>query len=171
MINNKLLLAAGAAALSASFFSSIVTAATATGNASAEVLAPLSIVADTIAQMNFGQVSGDATVATTVVLTPGGGVNSTDGAGIIGGAPSAGNFDVTGAGTLAYDITLPPAPVTLTGTGFGGTMTVDTFTTPAASLNLVGGAGTFDVGATLKIGIGQAADTYIGTYDVTVNYQ
>ena len=172
MINNKLLLAAGTAALSASMFSTTVTAATDTGNASATVLAPLTITADIVAAMNFGSISGDADIATTAILTPAGGVTSPDGAGIFGGTPSAGNFDVTGQGTLAYDITLPAAAITLNTTPVSAnTMTVDTFTTPVASLSLLAGAGTFDVGATLHIGIGQAAADYTGTYDVTVNYQ
>ncbi len=170
MINNKLLLAAGAATLSASFFSTTVTAATATANGSATVLAPLSIVADAAAEMNFGDVSGDADAVTTVVLTPAGAVSSADGAGIFGGTPSGGNFDVTGAGTLTYDITLPlDGVVTLAGPGTA--MSVDSFTTPAASLSLTAGAGTFDVGATLTINAAQAAGVYTGTYDVTVNYQ
>jgi hypothetical protein len=169
-MNNKLLLAAGVAALSTSFFSTSVTAATDTGNASATVLTPLSIVADAVNAMDFGDVAGDANDPTTVVLTTGGTTSSDDGAST-GGTPSAGNFDVTGAGSLAYDITLPADDVvTLTGTG--DPMKVDSFTdSVGGSSSLTSGADTFDVGATLTINPNQAAGSYSGTYIVEVNYQ
>lgn len=170
MINNKLLLTAGAVALSASFFSITVTAATATGDASANVLTPLSITADAANAMDFGAVAGDATNPTTVVLTTGGATSSADGASTAG-TPSAGTFDVTGSGTLIYDITLPNDGV-VTLTGPGAAMSVDTFTdSVAGSSSLAAGTGTFDVGATLTINAGQTAGPYTGTYDVTVNYQ
>lgn len=170
MINNKLILATGVVTLSAGFFSTAVTAASDTANASATILAPLTITADAAAEMDFGDVSGDD-VATSVILTPAGGVSSTDGAGIFGGTPSGGNFDVTGAGTLAYDITLP-ANGTVTLGGPGTAMAVDDFTdSVSGSASLTGGVGTFDVGATLKLNANQTAGAYAGTYDVTVNYQ
>ncbi|MCK5395778.1 MAG: DUF4402 domain-containing protein [Gammaproteobacteria bacterium] len=170
MMNNKLLLAAGAATLSASFFATTATAATDTANASATVLTPLSIIADVGAEMDFGDVAGDVTDPTTVVLTTGGTTSSPDGASTAG-TPSAGNFDVTGSGTLAYDITLPADGVVQL-TGGGAPMDVDGFTDSAGGTSsLTAGTDTFDVGATLTINANQTAGPYTGTYDVTVNYQ
>ena len=170
MVNNKLLLTAGAVALSASFFSTVVTAATATGNASATVLTPLTITADVANEMDFGDVSGDATDPTTVVLTTGGTTSSGDGANA-GGAPSAGNFDVTGPGGLNYNITLPVNGV-VTLTGPGTAMSVDGFTDSlgGASSLTAAGTDTFDVGATLTINANQTVGAYTGTYIVEVNY-
>ncbi len=45
------------------------------------------------------------------------------------------------------------------------------FTDDAGAIpTLVGGSDTFNVGATLNVGATQAAGTYSGTFDVTVNY-
>lgn len=170
MTNNKLLLATGVAALSAGFFSTAATSATDAADASATILAPLTITADITAEMDFGEISPDV-VATSVIMDSAGGRTSLDGAGIFGGTPAGGNFDVTGAGNLAYTITVPVnGLVTLTG---GGTpMAVDDFTDSEGGLaNLLLGTGTFNVGATLMLNANQAVGLYSGTYDVTVNYQ
>ena len=49
------------------------------------------------------------------------------------------------------------------------TMTLSAFTSDVASA-LSGGAETFNVGATLAVGINQSTGAYTGTYLVTVNY-
>ena len=166
-MNKKLLLAAGAALTATTIYSTSLNAATVTSTASANVLAPLTI-ADGTDQMNFGNVSGDATNATTVVLTTAGGTSSTDGA-IVSGSPTAADFDVTGAGNAAYTITLPGSTVLK---GDGPEMTVDTFTSSVASpSSLTGGTGSFTVGATLHINANQAVGVYTGNYDITVDYQ
>jgi hypothetical protein len=169
--NNKLLIAAGAAALSTCMYSTMSTAASVTANASANVLAPLAIAAGANA-MNFGDVSGDATAATTVVLTTAGTTSSPDGASTAG-TPSAGDFDVTGAPGLAYDITLPADGVVVLTNAAGPDMSVDSFTSSlgASGTLSAGGTQSFTVGATLTINTNQAAALYTGTYDVTVNYQ
>lgn len=170
MITNKLLLTAGIVTLSASFFSTSTLAANANGSATVTVLTPLSIAAGTNG-MDFGNVAGDADNSTTVTLSSGGGTTASAGANAAG-SPTPGDFDVTGSGTLAYNITVPPAAITLTGVGFGGTMTVDTFETSAGgSSSLTAGSDSFTVGAVLNIGANQAADTYNGTYSMTVEYQ
>jgi hypothetical protein len=170
MTNNKLLLATGVAALSAGFFSTAATSATDAADASATILAPLTITADVAAEMDFGDISPDI-VATSVIMDSAGGRTSLDGAGIFGGTPLGGNFDVTGAGTLAYDITLPMNGVVTLG-GPGVAMAVDDFTdSVGGSTSLVLGTSTFDVGATLKLNANQAVGLYTGTYAVTVNYQ
>ncbi len=169
MTNNKILVAAGAVALSAGIFSATATAATVTAAGSANVLAPLTITLGTNA-MNFGDVAGDATDITTVVLTNLGATSSADGASAAG-TPTAGDFDVNGAGNLAYSITLP-ADGAITLAGPGTAMSVDGFNDSAGgAANLAAGIGSFTVGATLTINANQTAGAYTGNYDVTVNYQ
>ena len=154
-------------------FAMNASAADGTGNASATIVAPISVNEAVAGGMNFGSVSPDFTNPTTVVLTPTGGISSGDGAGLISGTGvQQGSFDVTGA-NLAYDIGLPVAPtdsITLTN-GAGDTMTVDTFTSSKAS-GVSANGDTFSVGATLNVGANQAAGApYTGTYTVTVTYQ
>jgi hypothetical protein len=168
-MNKKLLLATSVTIAISGLYSAVSTAANVTANASANVLAPLAIATGTNS-MDFGDVAGDASVDTTVVLTTAGATSSPDGA-AVGGSPTAGDFDVTGAGTLAYDITLPADGV-VTLTGSGAPMSVDSFTDSAGGTSsLTAGTDSFTVGATLTINSGQTAGLYTGTYDVTVNYQ
>ena len=168
MINNKLLLAAGVATVSASFFSVTVTAATATGNTDVTVLDPLAITVGTNS-MDFGDVAGDADNATTVTLTPAGVASAGPGA-TASGLPTAGDFDVSGESNLFYSITLP-ASIFLSGSG-GADMTVDNFSTDVIANRQLSpaGADSFSVGATLNINANQAAGGYSGTYVITVNY-
>ncbi len=169
MINNKLLMAAGVATLSASFFSASVTAATATGTADVTVLEPLAIATGTNS-MDFGEVAGDADNGTTVSLSPGGVVTAGAGA-TAAGTPSAGDFDVTGESNLFYGISLPVS-ILLSGGG-GADMTVDNFSSDAIANPQLSAAGTdsFSVGAVLNINANQGAGAYNGSYDITVNYQ
>ena len=166
-MNTKLSLIAGVVITSAGLYSAALTAATITGTAQANVLTPLSIVAG--ANMNFGDIAGDADAATTVALDANtGNTTSPDGA-ATGGTTAAGAFTVTGAGTLAYTID-PIADTTLTGPGAAMTLTsiIDSLGGTGA---LTGGTQNFTVGATLGLNANQAAGAYTGTYSVTVNYQ
>ena len=158
----------GLAAILAGAYTQIAIAADVTGTATANVLAPLAISQTT--GMDFGDVAGDTTSATTVVLTTAGATSSGDGA-YTGGTPAAGTFAVTGGNSLAYSITLPGAAVTLT--SGANTMTVDTFNHDAGGSPALDGTGngSFNVGATLNLGAAQAAGVYNGTYTVTVEYQ
>ncbi len=140
-----------------------------TGNASATIVAPIAVTEAAGGSMNFGSVSPDELAATTVVLTSAGAVSSPDGAGLVpASGAQEGTFDVTGA-AVAYDIAVPAGSITLTsGTD---TMSVDNFTASKAS-GLSANGDTFSVGATLNVGINQAAGApYSGTYTVTVTYQ
>ena len=169
-------MAAGAATLSVSFFSSTLTAATLVGaNASANVLQPIAIVLSTTGnEMNFGDIVPDAAATADVILLPAGTIASSAPA-TTSGSPSAGDFDVTGSNNASFTISLPAdLAVTLTDSGgnSGDPMPLKTFTTSAGAGTLDGtGAQTISVGATLVVGVGQVESTYTGTYDVTVNYQ
>ncbi len=135
------------------------------GMVSIALLAPISISSS--ADLDFGTMLTTGNPGGTVIVTPAGGRTCSLQVDCFGGFPSAAAFDVTGASGQAYVITFSPA--TLTGPAPGPDMTVDTFTDDA-TLTLVGGSDTFNVGATLHVGGAQAAGTYSGTFTVTVSY-
>lgn len=167
-MNKQIISMTGAAVAASVLFSSAAFAASTNGNASATVLAPLTITAG--AGMDFGNVAGATGSATTVVLTPAGATSSGDGA-TVGGTSAAGAFTVTGDDSLTYDISLP-ASTTLTG-GSGPAITVNNFTSSKTgnSSNTSGGNDSFTVGATLNLSDGQGSGTYTGTYAISVDYQ
>jgi len=143
----------------------------ATATASATIVGPIGIT--NTANMNFGNVAV-SNVAGTVVMTPAAVRSTTGGCTLpaITGTVAAAAFNVTGAASYTYAITLPAAATTIT--SGGNTMTVDTWTsTPSGTGTLsAGGSQTLTVGATLNVGASQAAGTYVsGTpFTVTVNY-
>ena len=164
--NNKLLIAAGAAAFTASLYSATSIAGTITTTATAEVLQPLGISQTT--QLDFGDIAADPTNATTVVLTELGAISSPDGASISGTA-TAGAFNVTGADGANYSVTLPAnGDVTLS--GGGSSMNVINFTSGSTG-TLTGGSDSLTIGATLELIANQPAGTYTGDYTIIVEYQ
>lgn len=175
MINNKLLLVTGVVTLSASFFSGTLTAANvATGNASADILQPISIVTGAN-DMDFGDIVPDVAAADVVLSATGAGITASGGA-TTSGTATAGDFTVTGD-NVTFTISVPADfAVDLTGPGSPGTdMALKSFTT-----DQVGDVGTIAlgtaairIGATLEVGTAaaQTVGAYTGTYDITVNYQ
>lgn len=166
MLNRKILAIATTAGLIAfGSFSSSVLAANATGTASATIVTPLSVVQTTA--MNFGSISPDADVATTVDLSIAGVASSTDGAGIVpASGAQQGVFTATGSGNLAIAVTYSAGDVL---TGPGANMAIGSFVDDAAAA-LTGGTEVFNVGATLSVGANQTVGGYSGTFTVTVNY-
>lgn len=143
----------------------------ATATASATIVTPIAIANAT--DMDFGNVAVSAALG-TVVLSPAGVRSTTGGATLpaVTGTVTAASFDVTGQANFTYSITLPAAATTIA--SGANTMTVDTWTsnpTPTGTLDGTG-AQTLSVGATLNVGAGQAAGTYISAtpFTVTVNY-
>ena len=179
MLNNKLLLAAGAATLSACFFSGTLTAANvATGTANANILQPIAIVVGASGHvLEFGDIVPDSLVTADVILSATTGSISASGAATTSGTTTAGDFDVTGSNNVSYSISVPAdGVVTLTDTGgnSGLAMPVKNFTTnqPLDVGTLDGtGAQTMSIGATLTVGSNQTESTYSGNYDITVDYQ
>ena len=169
---NLLTVLVATAAVGLGGFAINASAATGTGNATAVIVAPLTVSEAVGGSLNFGSVSPDETTGTTVIVTPAGLISSPGPirAGLLGGGEQEGTFDVTGA-ALAYDITLPSAASTLTSGAFS--MTVDNFTSNQASGTSADGD-SFKVGATLNVGANQDPNggvAYTGTYTVTVTYQ
>jgi len=94
-------------------------------------------------------------------------------------APVAANagYNVAGSASATYAIQLPPDN-TVTITEGSNPMHVDGFVAKTASAGVDGltgtlngsGTDTFVVGATLKLANAQPFGTYVGTFNVTVNY-
>ena len=141
---------------------------TGTSAASATIMATLTI-ANSI-PLNFGVISA-GTLASTVSI---GGLDvrnvaTGDAALLSFGAPAkTGVFAITGTPNAAFSITVPAGPVALTGT----TMTITGFTSDLGTTSTLSATGTqtLKVGGILNVGINQAAGTFSGNYDVTVNY-
>ncbi len=120
--------------------------------------------------LSFGPVVTSAT-AGTVVLTPAGVRTVTGGVTLTpGGTATSASFNLTGAASATFAITLP-ASITLNRTG-GGTMTVTAInSTPSGTGTFsTGGTLTLTVGGTLNVGARQTGGAYTGTYSVTVAY-
>jgi len=148
---------------------------TAYASTTAVLVTPISITKTT--DMHFGTVAASGT-AGTVVLDYADGRTATGGASLPAGSTlqKTAVFAVVGEGTSSFAITIPSAPITLTGS-VSGTMTVGSFVCDAgASTTLTAGAKTIKVKATLDV----PANTVAGTYSnnlanasalfVTVNY-
>ena len=162
-----------AAAVMIGFSTSSFAQATATASASATIITPISIT-KTI-DLNFGNVAVSATTGGTVILDPTGS-RTTGGGGVTlpatTGTVAAASFDVAGAASFTYAITLPTSTVTIS--SGSNSMNVTTFTSlPSATGTLSsGGTQTLTVGATLAVAAGQAPGSYTNTtaIPVTVNY-
>jgi len=144
-----------------------VQAATASATASATVLTPIAIATNT--QMSFGDLYADNVAIGTVVLAVDGSrtVTGPVAKGATAGAAAA--FTVTGTNSATYALTLPSTDVTITSAG-SDTMIVNTFTHNSTTTLSAGGTESFNVGATLNVGISQVATSYSGSFNVTVNY-
>jgi Domain of unknown function (DUF4402) len=148
---------------------------TAYASTTAVLVTPLAISKTT--DMHFGTVASSAT-AGTVVLDYADGRTTTGGASLPAGSTlqKTAVFTVTGEGTSSFAITIPSAPITLTGS-IAGTMTVGTFVCDgAASTSLVAGSKVLKVKATLNVPANTVAGTYTNALGnssalfVTVNY-
>jgi hypothetical protein len=152
------------------FSTNMFAQATATASTTATIVTPIGI--SKTVDMNFGNIAvnastGTVALSTSGTRTPTGGVTLPATAGTV----TAASFNVTGAGTYTYTISLPGAPITLTGTTAG--VTVGTFVSnPSGTGALTAGAQTLLVGATLNLPVSTAAGSYTNAagLSVTVNY-
>lgn len=139
-------------------------AASATGTASATVVAPLTIVQTT--GLNFGSFSVGATGG-TVVITQAGAVSKTGDVQLIASSGATnGLFTVAGAPSTTYSISTPS---TLSVTSGANSMSI-ALNAPTSDTIGAGGTDTFSVGGTLTASGSQSAGVYAGTYTVSVNY-
>jgi len=143
-------------------------AASDTGTATATVMTPISISADTA--LDFGAFS-PSTGGTVTIATDG--ARSSTGAVVLSSTDTGNNgvFTVTGQASATYAITLP-SDGTVTIDSGANSMDVDTFTSNPSGTGTLSGGGsqTLNVGATVTVGSSQAAGSYSGTFDVSVEY-
>ena len=154
------------------FITNAYAQATAAATATANVVTPISITKN--ADMNFGNVAVQNTIAGTVVLTPASTRTRTGGVTLPAttGTVTAASFTVTGTGAYTYSISLPGSAF-ITHSSGSPTLFVGSFTsTPSGTGTLTGGTQTFTVGATLSVSAGAPAGIYTSTnpFNVTVNY-
>jgi hypothetical protein len=167
---SRLTLTTIAALALASTLSAAQNTATATANAKANIITPITLVQVAGADLNFGDVIpgaaiGTVTVSPTSVRTSGGGVALGNAAGV-----GAAGFTVGGANNATYAITLPSTAVTIS--SGANSMTVTGLTSSPALTGTLSATGSqaLTVGGTLNVGINQAVGAYSGTFSVTVAY-
>ena len=137
--------------------------------ANASILRPLTLLKNS--DLDFGElvVSG----AGTAMIDPLSGALTTTGLVSHVGAPAqAAVFTTTGSRNSNVHIRIPQQPITITRVGGTQTMTVSAWTLDGNQnrrIPLTSGFN-FAVGATLTVSAGQAAGTYLGTFDVDVQY-
>jgi hypothetical protein len=139
--------------------------ATATANASATIITPLSITKTL--DLSFGNISVGALAGGTIALTA---ANARTATGTCSfqllPVSTVATFDITGAPGANLLVTLPASSTISNG---AVTMTIDNYAHDAPA-TIVGGALTFHVGGILNVNAAQAIGAYTGTFDVTINY-
>jgi len=147
--------------------------ASVTGHITAQVITTLAAVETS--QLNFGRFS-PGPLGGELILTPENTVSLLGSLWQGSGTHNAASFYVTGDPGVAYTITLPSDPVTITNMGTARTMTVEEWKsvpepTPGSGM-LEGGFQTVLVGATLKVGslIDNPVGIYTGVYTITFDF-
>ena len=133
------------------------------------LLGPLTVLKR--GDLDFGKLA--VTTGGTAVIDPvGGGRTATGGVIPAGTGFHPATFTGTGNRNSVVNIRLPNKPTTVTRVGGTETMTVSNWTLDGKSNRKVPPSQTFDfaVGATLTVGANQAQGTYVGTFDVTIQY-
>jgi hypothetical protein len=145
--------------------------ATATSNAAAVIIAPLSIT--NTGGLHFGTIMRSATAGTVSIAATDGTRSSLGGVTLSALAPvhSVATFSIEGESGKTVTITLP-ASTTIVNAATDD-MIVDAFVSDPDDANpvtLTGAATVLRVGATLNVDANQPSGTYTGTFDVSVNY-
>ena len=134
------------------------------------MLFPLEIIKKR--DLDFGWL-GVAAVAGTAVIDPNTDIiTKTGGVTLLGGGPHSAMFSGASKGNNVVNIRVPKQPITLTRVGGTQTMTVSNFTVEGLDKRAVSASVSFDfrVGGTLNVGANQAEGTYVGTFDVSIQY-
>lgn len=122
-------------------------------------------------ELDFAYLS--VTTAGTAVIDPNTDAMTTTGGVIhVGGTPYSALFQGISPTRAVVIIRLPRKPATLTRVGGTETMTVSNWTMTGNSRRTVAEQEPFDfsVGGTLNVGAGQAEGTYVGTFDIEIQY-
>jgi hypothetical protein len=121
--------------------------------------------------MDFGMLTV-TTAGTAILDSNSGNVTTTGGVTLVGGRPHAAGFDAVSPTRNVVKITLPNKAIVLTRVGGTETMSLDTWTINGATTrNLTAHQEIqFQVGGTLHVNANQVEGVYLGTFDVTINY-
>ncbi|HNT92411.1 MAG TPA: DUF4402 domain-containing protein [Bacteroidales bacterium] len=143
---------------------------TVTGHITAEVISTLTAVETS--QLSFGKFS-PGPQGGSLILNPENTISVMGSVWPGSGTHSAASFYVTGDPGVAYTVSLPSSPVTITHVSSARTMTVEDWTSvpfaePGAGL-LENGSQVVYVGATLRVGTinDNPVGVYTGTYTIT----
>lgn len=138
-------------------------------NVNAVIIYPVTVTK--LDDMDFGYLG--VTAAGTAVLEPNADAFSvTGGLTPVGGTPHCAEFVGASRDSAVVNIKVPNKPSILTRVGGTETMTVSLFTLQGQNKRNLAKASsfTFRVGGTLNVAANQAEGTYVGTFDVTVQY-
>lgn len=135
----------------------------------AQILLPASF--SKLMDMDFGKLTV-TTAGLAVLSSTNGTVTTTGGVVLVGGSPHAAGFAAVSPTKNVVKISLPKQPVKLTRVGGTEFMTVDTWTINGATTRNVVAHERFEftVGGTLHVNANQVEGDYLGTFDVTINY-
>ena len=146
---------------------------TVTGHITAEVISTLTAIETT--QLSFGRFS-PGPQGGKLILTPESSISVMGSVWPGSGTHSAASFYVTGDPGVAYTVSLPSDPVTITHMGSARTMTVEEWRSvpeaePGAGV-LENGSQVVYVGATLNVGTlnDNPVGVYTGTYNITFEF-
>ncbi len=146
---------------------------TVTGHITAEVISTLTAIETT--QLSFGRFS-PGPQGGKLILTPGSSISVMGSVWPGSGTRSAASFYVTGDPGVAFTVSLPSDPVTITHLGSARTMTVEEWRSvpeaePGAGM-LENGSQVVYVGATLNVGTlnDNPVGVYTGTYNITFEF-
>jgi hypothetical protein len=144
-----------------------------TAHASAEVIQALAAIEGSA--LNFGRFSPESSGG-EIKLSPDGVRTTLGSVSLSGGLYNPASFNLSGQPDFTVVVNLPAAPVVLTNTANGKTMTVINWESiPSASSSIKissSGVLTLNVGATLRVGnmVDNPVGMYSGTYVITFSY-
>ena len=142
--------------------------ASASADASANIIVPIAIAKVDGMDLKFGNIIADADGGTVAISTTGAPTLTGINAPSVTGDRQQAQFTVTGFEGATYAVTLPGSATLSSG---GNNMTVNSFVSnPSGTGVLTGGSQALNVGATLNVGANQAPGLYTGNFSVTVVY-
>jgi len=145
-------------------------AATTPAQATAAMLFPLEIIKNR--DLDFGYLAAPTAAGTVVINPETDTITSTGGVLLLGGSPHAALFTGAAKSNSVVIIRIPKQPITLTRVGGSETMTVSNWTLEGLDKRDAAARVAFDfrVGGTLNVNANQAEGTYVGTFDVSIQY-
>jgi hypothetical protein len=141
------------------------------GNAISEISESLSIIR--VDDLDFGRILPSAVVGRVVINQNNGNCAAQAGATLIGTDCHRAQFVATGAASQFVAVAIDAAPITLSRTGGGATMTMDRLSMSGGPNKRLDGTGQliFYAGGRLQVGADQAPGFYEATFNVSVEYQ